>query len=89
MTGRLGQAFLTARDSGADGKDSPTSTPAHSASASQGHHHHRPLLTPAHCTVVWPETAWIPILALYLMAGWHQESQLTSLIFQFFICKMR
>ena len=89
MTGRLGQAFLTTRDSGADGKDSPTSTPAHSASASQGHHHHRPLLTPAHCTVVWPETAWIPILALCLMAGWHQESLLTSLIFQFFICKMR
>ena len=34
MTGRLGQAFLTTRDSGADGKDSPTSTPAHSVSAS-------------------------------------------------------
>ena len=86
---RLGQAFLAARDSGADGKDSPTSTPAHSASASQGRHHHRPLLTPAHCTAVWPETARIPILALCLMAGWHQESHLTSLIFQFFICKMR
>ena len=46
-------------------------------------------ITPAHCTVVWPETAWIPILALYLMAGWHQESHLTSLTFQVFICKMK
>lgn len=98
--GKEVQAFLTSRYSGAGAKEPSYLYPVPSTVSgwprsppppllSTGTTPHPSILHSTYCTVVWPETACIPILAMHLMVVWHQESHLTSLNFQFFTCKMR